>query len=242
MRAEHIQEALNLLPDDLIEKVDALRSRKAAPVYRGWKQLGAIAACLAVLILGTITAGTLFGGRGGSSEFAADTALEQHISQETVQEAASATQAHSKNTAEPEEADLAVPEPFSYSVTARSFQSDSLWIPEEQSPVTVFRSRQELDSYCAAGGLDQLLQLTSSYDEAYFSENDLILTALGFDSGSACFEINTLVSAGDRAWELQGKKSFDEPTTCDLVPWHALVEIPKAVIDPEDTVTLQISE
>lgn len=46
INSQHIHDALNLLPDDLIAPVEALRKKKHAP----WKSLAALAACLCLCV------------------------------------------------------------------------------------------------------------------------------------------------------------------------------------------------
>lgn len=46
MNAEKLMDAMNLLPDDLLEETDALRQKKRIP----WKSLTALAACLCLAV------------------------------------------------------------------------------------------------------------------------------------------------------------------------------------------------
>ncbi len=71
MNAEHLHDALSLLPDDLLEPVDQLRQKKHIP----WKPVAALAAC-ACLVVGLWT---LFPGGAKSADNAAGMAPEDGL-------------------------------------------------------------------------------------------------------------------------------------------------------------------
>lgn len=69
MTADHIHDALTLLPADLIAEVDKKRSGK--PRIIRWKRVAAMAACFALVLCSALLCLPMFAGMGGSSEEAA---------------------------------------------------------------------------------------------------------------------------------------------------------------------------
>lgn len=252
MKAEHIHEALDLLPEDLIEKVDRLRSGKAHSPNRLYKNLGAIAACLALLILGSFAIGTLSGGWGGSAESAdmsmslnsaapeifgetdAATSTGAAVTQESEKFGWDSTDATaSKESVRPGETGALI-------AAARFVYTDPVQPAIDHAPVVVIRSLQELEQLRAAADLSSVLKTSERYDEAYFSENVLILADLGQGSSSISHSITGIVSTGDQVWELQVRQTVPEVATCDMVQWNMLLEVEKDLIQPGDSITLSL--
>lgn len=241
MRAEHIHDALNLLPEDLIEKVDRLRTRQRMPIRRGWRSFGAIAACLAVLILGAFVWGMLPGTISCGTD-AFSIAADQEIAKENLapQDPAELDRTASDSANGMPEYGLTDSEPDAYGVTAQYIPMETAALAIDHPSIRIFRSRQELEEYCDTHELAQILGAAAAYDESFFSESDLILVDLGQGSSSIRHEIHTLAPAGDQTWELQGTQTIPEAVTLDMVQWLALAQVSKEVIEPGDTVTVAL--
>lgn len=250
MKAEHIQEALNLLPDDLIEKVDRLRTNKAMPAYRSWKQISAIAACLAVLILGTFVWGMV--PRGG---YNADSTASNGMEKDNAMSATAAAQEAEDrsetiaetNTVSEEavvEGDQSPAEPSAYSVSAQYILTEQLLPSGEQPGFVLIQSRQALEDYCDRFGAYYDLSAFPEYTDAYFEENDLLILLLQESKPDFTHEITAIEQTQAGVWELQGCRYLPESSTKESDPthWHILVDVWKDLIDPNASFTLTLTD
>ncbi len=97
-----------------------------------------------------------------------------------------------------------------------------------QNPsVTVIRTRLELDVYIDTfSSVD--LQTFDRYDEAYFSERDLIVVLLEEGSGSIRHKVNTVYRDDTTGrWTIDIERIIPDTCTEDMAGWRIFVEPPK---------------
>ena len=247
MNLNKLHDAIGLLDDDLVESVDALRSRSKRAA---WKQWAAAAACLCVLIAGLLTwkrwapvGPDSAGGPGNGETDELDGAA---LTTELITAGQIVT---------PEDnADGSVFEPDSYAFSAQYIRTDGYHEGVEYPRVTVIRSRQELESYYEANktlyNLERreevysdtsigFLDACDRYDDAYFAEQDLILILLEEGSGSVRHQVTDVHR--NQNWQITVKRQVPELGTCDMAQWHIFVEIQMGkVISESEEADIQI--
>lgn len=115
--------------------------------------------------------------------------------------------------------------------------------------IRVISSRQELEDYYRQykgrfqlgddeGGFWKQCDI---YNDAFFAEQDLILVLLQENSGSTRHEVQNLGKTEDGTWQILGLRKIPEAGTQDMAQWHILMPIPKNLIAPEDTISLNLT-
>jgi beta-lactamase regulating signal transducer with metallopeptidase domain len=103
----------------------------------------------------------------------------------------------------------------SYLFEARYFQVDNVANIQEYPKVAAFRSRGELESFCKAypalNELDGFAKACGNYDEAFFAEQDLILTFSEEAESRTVYEALQIYQAQDSVWHITVQRS---------IPWE----------------------
>ncbi len=103
----------------------------------------------------------------------------------------------------------------SYSFEARYFQVDDVGNVQEYPKVAAFRSRDELERFCKAypalNELDGFAKACGNYDEAFFEEQDLILTFSEEAESRTVYEALQIYQAQDSVWHITVRRS---------IPWE----------------------
>lgn len=202
MTAEQFQDALGLLPSDLIQEADAWRCGNRKKVIH-WRRYAALAACL-ILVLGS-GAFFLSQGVGGSTE------------KITMQESKTDTYAVPQAPAAmaPEEAPAAEPE-SAVGDSANSLIKDEAAEEAEDTrcapPVDTAAAQfyfgelsaadevRLIKTAAALAGLDLGLE---PYDEAWFREFDLLLIALPGITSPDTLEFSVGQGSDPQHWEIR---------------------------------------
>ena len=245
MNPEKIHDALNQLPDDLLEQTDALR-RAQKPRVILLKRLLPIAACF-VLVLGALyVTMPLLQGASKDSMMVGDTAKPEAAPAETPMEHHSISDAAGQ-LEEPgaplaPESDEnkygALSDDYEIPVTAVSYHTGASEPDELQ--VRVVSSLSEWEAYLAGNlRLAEATGFENVYDESYFADNQLIILITTAASSSVRYEIDSIRSAGTGVWELTGRRIEPEWFTDDMEQQHILVQLPR-MVEPEDSVILNL--
>lgn len=255
MTAEKLHEAITQLPGDLITAADRVRSapRKSNARRTRWISLAAsVAACFALVILCALALRSM----SGMTKYTADTAAANGAipaeaaceEPEMELQEESGTGADSSAAADTTGAlpDDSKRDSGSTSVLtfAEAFPTPAYGEGAHEIRVTVIRSREELEEYCAqmrgAFDLSALISGYRGYDDSYFAENDLLLVFL---EETACPQALSLTRAEDNTWALSvGAGSAEAGQDTEPAQWHLLAGIQKDLIGPEDTVTVHWEE
>ena len=237
MTSEQFYDALTLLPEDLVARADAFRSRK--PKIIPWKRYAALAASFAVLVTSAVMVHTLRQ-KNAPSEMAV--AAPYSVMQDAGaadeaprMEAAKGSPETSGSTAM---ADSAIP--FTCVETPVNVHSTASFVHGPSA--TGITSREELDDYLSKWDrlylLDALRDACQMYDEDWFASHDLLLIPVDGVTGPCAV---TDMAIADDVCEitvaLSGEKT-EEPTN-----YHIVLPIEKdAVTDPQNITVIYISD
>ena len=124
---------------------------------------------------------------------------------------------------------------------------------EPKRPFRVVRSADELEAYYEEykdiyylGRNEKVysdttigfLDACDRFDEAFWGQYDLVLTATIEPSGSIRHEVVNMVSTdGGKEWVINTRVISPELQTCDIAFWYFLIEVPKGMIEETDKVT-----
>lgn len=243
MNPEQLHDALNRLPDDLLEETDALRMARQ-PTSPVLKRLLPLAACF-VLVLGALYAtAPLLSGGTKENAMVGDRAEPEAAPAETPMEQQSVTNAAGlpEDTGAPmapefdEYSDTA--ETFDIPVTAVSYCTGS--VEPDELQITVVSSLAEWERYLSGNlRLAEATGFENVYDEGYFADNQLIILITTAASSSVRYEIDSIRSAGTGVWELTGRRIEPKWFTDDMEQQHILVQLPRTV-EPEDSIILNL--
>lgn len=266
MTAEKLHDALSLMPADLIAATDKLRTQPRRRLIP-WSRLATIAACLAVVLLGSwlFSAGLFFGGsteKAAPMEIAAQDAAEWKEAYPAQGEnrtiTSGSTTLETKAAWEEAGEEVVLDEPAAYAV-----KTDAVWknkatqyslTPENSAltvcgtgepEITVIRSRSELEDYYGQNrndrDMESFWESCRIYDDSWFDENDLLLVSVLVPAGDeGCYlgpEIIDLLQNDDGSWELL-LTGYASPETGKTINCHIMADIQKDTIAPEDTVTV----
>lgn len=264
MTAEKLHDAIGLLPSDLIAETDKKRCAKPKVIH--WTRYAAMAACF-VLVLGcSLFATQVFAPKGATESMAeapaAAAPMEQVLMGEPADEAAAQEEAAPEaaaasgtttNGSFAEDTASALPtasepEEIRYGPGCLSRRVETPLKPStacfsSSATVTLIHSRTELETYLSEK--DWIYDFTAfpavckdDYDEDWFAEHDLLLTAvLAVPSGSDPYV--SALNQNEDIWELciAYNLTMTEEDSGSTV-WHFLVEVEKDQIPDAESVTL----
>lgn len=252
MNAELLHDALTLLPADLITAADKARSHPRKREIR-WTRWASIAACAALILFGGLLFRSgLFSRKAASTECAAEAPAEmqnfnamesgaqdsvEHIEAEATPTAANSD---SKTTGYPVSgnyfADLS---DIQYCLTN---QIDST-LCIDSSLTAVIQSREALENYYQdlSGFLElgSFYEACAVYDDAWFTEHDLLLVRMVTEKSEYRPEVQSLTLTGEATREIvisltqQPEDNAPDPTC-----WHILIPVQKDLIANTDTITV----
>lgn len=266
MNAELFHDALNLLPGDLITATDRLRSRPRKQKQH-WLRHAAMAACFTLILCGSLLLFPFFFGTGGSSEAAMDGYMGQaeNFSRDDAMAEAPMEQAPAADA--PGEAIAPAP---TYAAAAgktdtclseetgpwRNALTQYVQTPwREEAPcidraypgTRLIRSRQELEAYCEDNrdfyDLESFREGCRVYDDAFFTENDLLLVEVEEVYATIHHEVLSLTEQNDGTWVLTilcRDANMDAAET--PIPMRILMDLRKDALRPEDTVAVEITQ
>ena len=268
MTSDMLQDAISLLPNDLIAETDRLRSAPRTAVIQ-WKRWAALAACL-VLVLGT---GLVFyqkilpGLGGGATEMAMDQAAEcapeapaAMYSNGTPTEAPAKDAAGSitadnreipMEEAEPEEAltPTGYPADGAYFIDLSAAQVCMTNVLQDStlcidcSQTNIFRSRESLDIYYQNWSesyydMGSFTDACAAYDETWFAEYDLLVIRVDTEKSEFVPSIDSITLWPDRCEIVICTNTMPEDNTLDPACWHILLPVPKDILSAAVDITL----
>lgn len=250
MNPEKLHDALNQLPDDLLEETDALRRTRRSNALV-LKRLVPMAACL-VLVLGALYV-SLPLLRGGSKEFAmmqgaapaepeaaADTAPAETptLAQNSSASAAGKTEESGAPMAPECDESGEVTVSDQIPVTAVSYCTGSEEPDELQ--ISIISSVKQWEAYLSENlRLAEATGFENVYGESYFADNQLIVLVTTAASSSVRYEFDGIRKAGTGVWELTGWRIEPEWFTDDMEQQHILVQLPR-MVEPEDSIIVNL--
>lgn len=268
MTAEKLQDAISLLPSDLIAEADKMRCAK--PKIIPWKRYAAMAACFAVVLSCGLFAFGLLVPMGGSTEkYAMDAAapMEQEapaaaapVEEPAAEEAAPEHSANNSVTgngttrAPAEDSVCVLPEAASDSeVISRSVETPlkpSTVCFSSSTVVTLICSRPELEAYLA--DKDWIYDFTNfstaseGYDESWFENHDLLILVVHASHAGTPWTVTAIedVRGEDPMgwdWFVYFSNHGKEQTDHESTSFHLLTELEKGMISPDDSI-LTIAE
>lgn len=232
MTSDMFQDAISLLPNDLIAETDKLRSAPSPTVIQ-WKRWVALAACL-VLVLST---GLVFyqrilpGMGGGATEMAIDQAAA-----ECAPEAPAAMYSNGKPTEAPaadasnsitsdsRESPMEKAEPEE-ALTPTGYPADGAWFIDlsaaqslltypaqegslciDSSQTVILRTSTSLDSYLRDWGDDynlySLEEACAAFDEGWFERHDLLFIRVNTEKSELVPVIDSFTFTGPESCEI----------------------------------------
>lgn len=99
-------------------------------------------------------------------------------------------------------------------------------------------SRETVYADSTIGWLDR----SEKYDDEWFKENDLLLVVLSEGSGSNRHEVTSVTRDSISGTKVSIKRIVPESGTCDMAEWTIFIEINSKVINPLETVDIEIAE
>lgn len=257
MTAEQLHDALNALPDDLLEATDALRQKaRKQPIL--WKRLVPVAACFVLLLTVLYVAAPYLSRKAApqESQMVSDDAMS------VIEMAPAETRAPGEAAGEPEAPAQMAPEadgnrtfdefgaPLAPDAEEESHNSASAETPvtcyaycigaeePDDTRITVISTPEEWSDYLAANPrLTEEGGFENRYGEDYFEKNQLIAVVTTAASSSVSYEADAIRRTGTGIWELTVIRYSPEWFTDDMTQQCLLVELPR-MVEPEDTVTL----
>lgn len=251
MTAEHLHDALSLLPSDLITATDKVRTQPRKTVIH-WRRWVSMAACI-VLILGCsmVFAKKILPGMGGSTM---EAAMEYESAADCAPEAPAAMAPKDSPAAGivTDESVLQMPECEENS-TATNRATEILACEFFHTPtlsadtgatseIVVIRSRAELEAYWETyADLYDFAAMQSgcgSYDDAWFETKDMLLLPVLGQSADTEWEITHFVQLGENGWEWAISYAFHTITESEdeNTGFHLLTDVQKGLISEDDDI------
>ena len=84
------------------------------------------------------------------------------------------------------------------------------------------------------------LDAIEQYDDAFFTDRDLIILVLEEGSGSIRHEVNGIRPYYDNTWQLTVRRITPEVCTDDMAQWHLLIEVQKNLIAEDETIVVDL--
>lgn len=258
MTAEKFQDAIGLLPTDLVAEAD--KKRRGKPRIIPWKRYAAMAACFVLVLSSAWFAAQVFAPRGAAEnlkECAAEAApMEQAIGEPAAaepeaprSEEAAPEAEESANGAESGGTDTAAAAP-TWALPAAdevSVESCSVETPLKPSTAcfgspsiaTLVTSRTELEAYLAKKDwmydFTEARRICDGYDERWFEEKDLLLIAeLAVPAGTECSV--TAVTEEEGSWYIC--IGWEPQMEAERTEWHILLPLEKGQIPDAASVIL----
>ncbi len=260
MTAEQLHDALNALPDDLLEATDALRQKnRKQPIL--WKRLVPVAACFVLLLTVLYVAAPYLNRKAApqESQMVSDDAMS------VIEMAPAETRAPGEAAGEPEAPAEAAPKE---ETDRKCEEIGTPLAPDAEENATATGTNQTgvvCHSYCIGAEEPDEIQITvistpeewsdylaanprlteeggfeNRYGEDYFEKNQLIAVVTTAASSSVSYEADAIRRTGTGIWELTVIRYSPEWFTDDMTQQCLLVELPR-MVEPEDTVTLKFT-
>lgn len=236
MTAETLQDAIGLLPADLIAETDRIRTRKRKIIP--WKRYAAMAASFAIVLACGRFAMEFLTPKGATESIpqapAAAAPLAPVMDESAAEEAAPEEfTALNKGTGTPE----AEPEGYFF-CDERTFAvplAPGLSMDSVQS--TLFQSRDQLEAFLSrAPELSGFSEILEFYDESWFEYQDLILLRLPSEKSEYRPAVSALTNPYPQ-WQFTIRwENTPEDNTLDPVLWYLFVGVCRDSISPEDTI------
>lgn len=243
MTADRFHDALTLLPADLVAQTDAKRRQKRKRIP--WLRYGALAACCALVMAGSVCAAMLLTPKGETESLKASPAEAPALAAPQQEEAAAEEAAVSEAPANDLPAVversmntsgtlhpgigsiLTVETPLNMHTTA-CFTSDPR--------VTLLTGAADWADYSSAEKnqrllLEELKPLMEDYDDSWFLNHDLLLIALCGTTGGEV----TAAGETDGTWEI----TIAPAPGGDTAGTHILLELEKGLIPDAQKVVLK---
>jgi len=245
--AEKLQDAIGLLPVDLIAEADKLRSGR--PKVIPWKRYAAMAACFVLVACAAWFASVALIPRG-----ATETAQKYEAD---MAPAAAAPMAPAAEEAAPEESpENGVSVGGGTAMDAAAAEAATAYSVETPlkpgtvsfsgaTQVTLVTSRKELDTYLADKDwiydFAEVREVCAAFDEAWFEEKDLLLLTVHAAYADVPYAVSSIENTGGTdlmGWDwyvfytTAGEDHPEGKTTC----FHLLTELEKGKICPEERI------
>ena len=245
MTAETLQDAIGLLPADLVAEADLIRSRKAKIIP--WKRYAAMAACFVLTLSCGLFAMKLFAPKGATeaalqapaaaaplAPVADEAPAEEAPRFDSANGSCAITEESAKENAVPNSAE---PEGYFFCdvCTLMTPWPSGLCIDSTQS--TLFQSRTQMEAFLIqTPDIAIYSEELDLYDENWFEYQDLLLIRLLSEKSEYHPDVLSLTNPYPD-WQLTLRwKATPEDNTLDPVMWYLFVGVCKDSISPEDTI------
>lgn len=233
MTGKELLEGMSFVKDEIVQESEERPARK-----RQYTRLLSMAACLCVVIAGVFAweyfsrPQQLEAAGGISSEIDGEANFQQESAEETPEDMMNY--------------------PFEAEYIRISADRTELEEPEMMpiQSVRLIRSARELDEYLQKNKAlahsensetgEALPVSFERYDEAFFSEKDLLLITPEQESNTSGYEIQSLHPDSSNGWVIEGIAFTQDHGAADEAQWQILLEIPKDLITPDDKIVLNI--
>lgn len=240
MSGRELLEGMSYVDERFVDEAETQTIKKEN--RRLWLKLLPAAACLCMLLVGTISFWDMlpFSSHSSSESAAGD----QEIPME-----------QSVGSAKPEQAP-AGGDPQSWLYQTQYIRTDGGAEDAKPPLFVVIRSGTDLEQYyhdnkdlydlerrekVYSDSTIGFLDACDRYDEAFFEEKDLIIVVLEESSGSFRHEIQG-IRPYDDTWQLTGRRITPEVCTDDMAQWHLLIEIEKDLIAEGEQIVLEMTD
>lgn len=262
MTAEHIHDALTLLPADLIAEVDKKRCQRPKIIVR--KRYAALAACFALVLCSSWFCLRLLSPKGSSLESAPAEAAVMQANENSAAYDSAAAEAEEEalcnlptisSKAESAAEDIQTDTTSENGTAAMGTLSSGMSQPRyvETPPYLggtacfsgtpapkLIQSGADLEAYRSKTPqrfeLDSLMTVCENYDDTWFESHDLLLIPLCSVPVSQMPEV-TAIYRQDGQWYLC-MESYLDSAEAEHTGWHILIEVDKGLIESESTITV----
>lgn len=233
MSGKELLEGMSYVDERFVDEAEhqTIKKRSISP----WMKLLPVAACLCILLVGAVSIWDMMPFNAKSESAAGD--------QESMQEISDGS-------------DTAMGgDPQSWLYQTQYIRTDGGDESTQYPSYFVIRSREELEQYYEDNKTvydlehhDQVysdttigfLDAIELYDDAFFTDRDLIILVLEEGSGSIRHEVNGIRPYYDNTWQLSVRRITPEVCTDDMAQWHLLIEVQKDLISEDESIVLDV--
>lgn len=233
MSGKELLEGMSYVDERFVDEAEHLTIKKRS--ISPWMKLLPVAACLCILLVGAVSIWDMMPFNAKSESAAGD--------QESMQEISDGS-------------DTAMGgDPQSWLYQTQYIRTDVCDESTQYPSYFVIRSREELEQYYEDNKTvydlehhDQVysdttigfLDAIELYDDAFFTDRDLIILVLEEGSGSIRHEVNGIRPYYDNTWQLTVRRITPEVCTDDMAQWHLLIEVQKDLISEDESIVLDV--
>lgn len=235
MSAKELLEGMCYVDERFVDEAEHQTVQKK--VIRPWVRLLPMAACLCILVVGAISLWDYLPSLSGRKE---SMTADNEIQQESIHFPGAAggdpqSWVYQKQYIRTNGGDEDMEYPF-YKIIRTREELNRYY--EEHKDIFDLEHRETVYADSSIGFLDAC----DRYDDAFFTQRDLIILVLEEGSGSVRHEIQGVRPYYDNSWQLVGRRIVPEVCTDDMAQWHILIEMDKNLIGENEIIVVDISE